>query len=559
MESKFAAVLKTSLRFKTSLVITGTILIILLAGSLTKANAGPVLFFSDLTSGPNTGWNQSSTQGAAVTIWGLNLGASDGTSSVNVGGVPIASNDPTYIAEWATTGVANGVARKMQRITFWLKSTMPSGAQNITVTTPAGTSNALPFTIRNGNIYFIAASGGNNSYNGKYNSFTSGSSGPWASLTYASPQTNSALVPGDIIYVRAGAYTTQINFTDSPTVGTASMPWALVGYPTEWPTFNSSLFTGTEVYWTFAKFKFTAGSNSMEPWGDHIRMVGNWMTGVTAGGEVGIIDFAGGTTGVGDQVYGNYFYGCGNNEYTHNIYINSQFGQLSYVDIGWNEFSNTVNSTSPPHGGIIDMRTANGGSPSNHIYIHDNFFHDSPDEPLYQSNEGGPVTYVYFYNNVMWNLTSPEAVLVIIQADSNSLYANNTLYQGVSATGPVYNINTSTAIVKNNLIYGYSGESAFTSVNGGGLNSQNDLYYNISPPSGSGVTISGTVTGNPLFVNTSTPDLHLQSGSAAINAGVSTSPTVTLDSDGLSRPQATAYDIGAYEYIILPSPPSSLR
>ena len=35
----------------------------------------PVLCFSDLTFGPNTGWNNGSTQGAAVTVWGKNFAA----------------------------------------------------------------------------------------------------------------------------------------------------------------------------------------------------------------------------------------------------------------------------------------------------------------------------------------------------------------------------------------------------------------------------------------------------------------------------------------------------
>ena len=34
----------------------------------------PVLFFSDLISGPKTGWEGSATKGAAVTVWGKDLG-----------------------------------------------------------------------------------------------------------------------------------------------------------------------------------------------------------------------------------------------------------------------------------------------------------------------------------------------------------------------------------------------------------------------------------------------------------------------------------------------------
>ena len=44
----------------------------------------PVIFYSDLTSGPNTGGQNN--QGVFVTIWGNNFGSSQGSSSITVGG-----------------------------------------------------------------------------------------------------------------------------------------------------------------------------------------------------------------------------------------------------------------------------------------------------------------------------------------------------------------------------------------------------------------------------------------------------------------------------------------
>src|SRR5260221_5869132 len=51
----------------------------MLAQSLT-----PRLFYSDLESGPNTGGQNNN--GAFVTLWGKGFGASQGTSTVTVGG-----------------------------------------------------------------------------------------------------------------------------------------------------------------------------------------------------------------------------------------------------------------------------------------------------------------------------------------------------------------------------------------------------------------------------------------------------------------------------------------
>jgi parallel beta-helix repeat protein len=52
-------------------------------------------------------------------------------------------------------------------------------------------------------------------------------------------------------------------------------------------------------------------------------------------------------------------------------------------------------------------------------------------------------------------------------------------------------------------------------------------------------------SGDPQFVNLSSLDVHVQSGSPAIDSG--TSIGVTQDYSGASRPQGNGYDIGAYE------------
>jgi len=63
---------------------------------------------------------------------------------------------------------------------------------------------------------------------------------------------------------------------------------------------------------------------------------------------------------------------------------------------------------------------------------------------------------------------------------------------------------------------------------------------------------------DPLFVNPSTGDFHLQSTSPAIDTGTSLSEVPT-DLTGTTRPQSCCYDIGVYEFGALttfPSPPA---
>lgn len=84
---------------------------------------------------------------------------------------------------------------------------------------------------------------------------------------------------------------------------------------------------------------------------------------------------------------------------------------------------------------------------------------------------------------------------------------------------------------------------SITFANNGYYNNPNGNY---SPTTPGIANVGETVTSNPMYVNPSAGDLRLSTGSPAIDAGL-TEPGVTNDYDGNARPQAVAYDIGAYE------------
>src|SRR5439155_7364436 len=71
---------------------------------------------------------------------------------------------------------------------------------------------------------------------------------------------------------------------------------------------------------------------------------------------------------------------------------------------------------------------------------------------------------------------------------------------------------------------------------------------------------SGLTTGtnsmgsNPMFVNASAADFHIQSGGPGIDAGMDLA-AVTVDADGVSRPQGAHTDQGAYERVASTSAP----
>jgi len=202
-----------------------------------------------------------------------------------------------------------------------------------------------------------------------------------------------------------------------------------------------------------------------------------------------------------------------------------------------------------------------GCSPSNGYYQHNDhgiYLDGGMDYTIrnnifYKCNRGWaihlyphPITNLSILNNT-FAFPNPwrNGHIVIATSLSNSIIANNISYQATTgfinseSAGSLANVQ-----VNNNLTY-----PGTTSAN--------------TPPSG--ITFSGNIDNtDPKLVNPTANDFHLQSNSPAINAGVSIS-SVTDDYDGVTRPQACCWDIGAYEYVsgggdtTSPSPPRNLR
>ena len=120
--------------------------------------------------------------------------------------------------------------------------------------------------------------------------------------------------------------------------------------------------------------------------------------------------------------------------------------------------------------------------------------------------------------------------------------------------------------VKNNIVSGNGGFGiGGCAPVGSGFAVSNNLEYSNTRGAfsadycGSATVLSqsAAVLTNPVFVN-SASDLHLQSSSPAINAGA-TIASVPTDFGGSTRPQGSAYDIGAYEYVVaIPAPTVTL-
>ncbi len=151
--------------------------------------AAPVLFFTDITSGPKSGnpdtsGGRSGQDGAIVTLWGRNLGSAQGSSQVYANGIEAASY---YSWGNATVPADLHTYHGMQMISFQISHLAQDGAGSTYVVVNGQQSNSLPFTVRAGSIYFVMTSGNDDTGNGSWGN-------PWRTI----PKAANSLAPGDI-------------------------------------------------------------------------------------------------------------------------------------------------------------------------------------------------------------------------------------------------------------------------------------------------------------------------------------------------------------------------
>ncbi|MGB9073619.1 MAG: choice-of-anchor Q domain-containing protein [Terriglobales bacterium] len=249
----------------------------------------PALYYASAKAGPNQGWANSSTKGAAITIWGRDFGTTRGTSYVTVAGVNL-TNASDY-GEWgATTNPTT--AKGFQRITFWLNSSMSLGATTISVTVGGVTGNTLPFTIDNtasSRIRFVDPVKGSESYDGRYPDHSlGGRHGPWLYPFSCTTKRSGWPGPGAFMYMRGGTYTNMqsagwhyprqgcvgaadaghppynnsvcpangrgLNWYYCPQDGTDALRITMTEYPGENAHFFNASIWDLSSYWTFANF-----------------------------------------------------------------------------------------------------------------------------------------------------------------------------------------------------------------------------------------------------------------------------------------------------------------
>jgi len=547
---------------------------LLLASLSFGQNIPPTVFFTDLQSGPNTGGDsQSGYSGVYVTLYGNNFGTSQGSSTVTLNGASC-----LRVVSWGSTWLW------YQKIVVQLGSSCSSG--NLVVNTSAGTSNATSFTVRSGNIYCISTSG-SDSGTGKFPSSC------WATLAGALGK----MVAGDTVYLENGvsntgisAYSATVNLMGNPG-GTAASPIAAVAYPGATATIgdiNNSQYgirvpqVGVDpAYYVIAGLT-VRGNEAMDlAFSDHIWLIANDVS-------------CSGATGFGcvhvDQSTNYFVYGNTMHDVAYNCSVNSgnptgspcKFHGFYYttntnhVWMGWNTVDmNTAAKTNA--GGCYAIQFySTGGTDQYDEHVHDNIVRNVVCGGINFSTVNPGNGTVEAYNNVLYHVgTGPDpsgnaAGYYCISTSSAAtptgsvqLY-DNSLYD-CGGRGQVDNTNagfwlTIPTVLKNNVfqstgsseMYISSGSSTLSCSNISGSN--NDWYGNGAAPCSSSLT--GNMNVDPKYTSTTagSVNLQLQSSSPMINAGTAISG-LTKDMLGVSRPQGSAMDIGAYEFASGSAPP----
>lgn len=462
--------------------------VLLLSGLLfmtlqVSAAQTPVLFFSDLISAPGTGWSsQEPNKGAAVSIWGKNLGDSRGDNYVTVGGVRM-SVDSDYAEPWGETGKP---IRNLQRITFHLNNSVPQGMQNVTVTVDSAVSNALTLNVTQKEIYFVDANAGGGGDAGSHQD-------PWTSMK----SFVQVMTPGDVVYVK-GTFSDSIlggqqvlYFNDNRTSGTLQDPIGWVAYPGAQAILDTAN-TGSSVngafvisnnYMTIAGWTIHSRSSGINGAGKGIRAIGNEVTGptVSSSGTGSIV-----VKGDNSEVLGNYIHGATSaNRLDHGIYVNGCMPNVGAV-VAYNH----IEDHNVAEGPLIVVNHQQNRCPSSvrlaSHYIHSNFVdcsgYPSRGIGIYdQSWDGAPEQEpepTYVYNNFVASCGIDATWPAMYQNSAKVAWYNNTVYNGV---GKGLGIKSADRViwtkVKNNIFHMQPGSTYYINHVDGTPYIENNLYF----------------------------------------------------------------------------------
>ena len=245
------------------------------------------------------------------------------------------------------------------------------------------------------------------------------------------------------------------------------------------------------------------------------------------------------------RVTGNLIYNI--DSYPNPAYGGERSADGIYVDGGTNII---IERNIVHHANIgIELASEHAGQDTSYITLRNNFIYRNTQTGIaiggYDTRRGSTIGCVIVNNTLFNNFTQGDwgAELYIQYDTQNNIVKNNIIYANalkryIESWSAVMSGN----VVDDNLYYAEDGGTSGTWI-------WKNITYStfVAYQQASGNDTNGLVGVDPLLISTATPDLHLQSGSPAINRGENLAEAGTCDIDGEKRIWGKIIDLGADE------------
>lgn len=546
---------------------------LLIAAPALPAGA-PIVLYTDLTSGPNTGGEAN--DGAYLSIFGKNFGASGLGSSLRV------YVGAAEVARYLYLGASKG-RPDIQQITVQIGSLAappPGTALPVKVVANGAASNTdRSFTINPGRILYVDNIRGNDStavigdinHPFRHVQTPNSDQGAWGRAR-----------PGDLIVMRGtGVAWTDVGFEkyfiryrnksgSAPTGRPGTGAIALLGYPTEdvrvegtlaagmtagcIAAVNGQTFPGMGQWAVISNLRISCegwdGPINQEIAGSHWRVINNDLSASTAPTSGASAPKMAGVTGNGfDSVWlGNHVHDIqGSSGECHGIYID---GNGSY-EVAYNLIDNIRSG----NGLQTYANGSNGSAVIDNVHFHHNLIHDVSKHGI-NISDGSRSNFIV-YDNIIYNVAFAGVRFNTVDLKDALIYHNtfyNTNTSGADQYGVLTNdwqLPTHALFFANNILRpapharylgGTVGWAPFP-----GTITHNLFYGGADQPPG-----SAALGADPHFVAESGHDFHLDRDSPAIGAGTPATPFDVTDYDINARDPGHI-DVGALQY----PPPAS--
>jgi hypothetical protein len=332
------------------------------------------------------------------------------------------------------------------------------------------------------------------------------SSQPYRTLQQAAGVVN----PGDVVVVRNGTYTGGAIILEITRSGTAANPIVFKA-ETQWGAVlngqNNSSGTGIEIRSNYIRVEgfeiYGTNHYGIEAYGggnvvvaqNHVHDVGHYCTS-TSNGIVGI-----------------------------NAYVPNMLIERNVVhDIG--RFANGENGCSTSNNYWMNHDHGVYQGQGDNLIVRNNVFYNFTRGWAIQrySGSGGSVSNLQIVNNTFVGGNPNKDGQIIIASPVTGLVITNNIFYQPTTAGVWLDTGSLSGTIANNLTYGAA----------------------VTTGSTAGLALTGNLTGDPQFLSLGSRDYRLQSGSPAIDRGLTLS-VVLNDFLGTLRPRGLGYDIGAYE------------